>query len=250
MIRKTMKAALSVIALEKDHGANLDKVIRSIGEAAKNGSDFVFFAETVVSGLIPNDIASEMLPLGQEIPGAITSAISAACKTNNVWVSVGLLEREGARLYDSAVILSPTEGIRMKYRRISPRWHWPNSDPDVFCQGNTVEFAETPFGRFAALICGDLFDEEGQLQLVQNTGADFLAYPLAGGGDGWWDGSTMQEYSRQARRLGIPVFLVNYIAEDNEHHCGAAGGAAVFSGDGSILASYPSQQEGILYCSI
>lgn len=164
-----------------------------------------------------------------------------------MWVSIGLLERDGSRLFDSAVVISPAGRIEAKYRRISPRWHWPASDPAVFCEGDTIHAVDTPFGRMTTLICGDLFDENGQLQRVRDVSPDFLAYPLACRGSDWWKDECMREYSSQVSTLQIPVFLVNYIADDNDEHCGADGGAAVFSPDGSILASLPPGQESILY---
>ena len=142
-----MKAALPVIKLGQSQDDNLRKVIYNIKAAADNGSEFIFFAETTISGLIPNDNASEMLPLGREIPGGITSEIASVCKDNNVWVAIGLLEREKSRLFDTAVIISPTGKIELKYRRISPRWHWPKSEPNVICQGNSTEYLDTSCGR-------------------------------------------------------------------------------------------------------
>ena len=130
-----MRVALPVIKLGKSRESNLNSVISAIKTSCLTGCDFVFFAETTISGLIPNDNVSEMLSLGQEIPGAITESISSTCRENNVWVSIGLLERENDRLFDTAVIISPSGEIKLKYRRISPQWHWPKSDPNVFRQG-------------------------------------------------------------------------------------------------------------------
>lgn len=127
-----MRVALPVIKLRQSQENNLNSVISAIQASSSTGCDFVFFAETTISGLIQNDNVPEMLPLGQEIQGAITKSISSTCRDNNVWVSIGLLEREIDRLFDTAVIISPSGEIKLKYRRISPQWHWPKSDPNVF----------------------------------------------------------------------------------------------------------------------
>jgi (R)-amidase len=111
-----MRISLPVIKLGKTQEYNLTSVIKAIDTAGSASSDFVFFAETTISGLIPNDNASEMLLIGQEIPGEISDTIASACIRNSLWVSVGLLEREGRRLYDTAVIISPSGEIRSKYR--------------------------------------------------------------------------------------------------------------------------------------
>lgn len=246
-----MKVALPVIKLGQSQNDNLRKVICNIKEAADNGSEFIFFAETTISGLIPNDNASEMLPLGQEIPGGITSEISSACKNNNIWVSIGLLEREKNKLFDIAVIINPNGKIKLKYRRISPHWHWSKSDPNVFCQGSSAEYIDTSFGRISTLICGDFFDEEGQLHKIKTLKPDFLHLLLVRSGDKGneynqekWEKEEIPEYSSQVRKLSIPVFMVNYIDEE------CFGGATIFASDGSVISSLPLWQEGILHCEM
>ncbi len=246
-----MKVALPVIKLEKNQKENLNNVINAIEESCTDRCDFVFFAETTISGLIPNDNASEMLQVGQKIPGGITDRISSACKRNSVWVSIGLLEREENRLFDTAVIINPEGKIVMNYRRISPRWHWDHSDPNVFCQGNSVEYVDTPFGRISTLICGDFFDEEGQLDKIKVIKPDFLHLPIVRSGDSGkdynqetWRKEDIPDYSAQVCKLGIPVFMVNYI--DGEYF----GGATIFAADGCVLSSLPLWRQGILHYEI
>lgn len=240
-----MRASLPVIELGETQEENLEKVIRAID--ASIDCDFVFFAETTVSGFIPNDNASEMLALGQKIPGEITGRISEACVKNNVWVSIGLLEKEEGKLFDTAIVINSSGEMEMKYRRLSPGWHWPNSDPDVFCQGESVLSVETPFGKMACLICGDFFDEQRQIEQVAILQPDFLHLLLVRtGGEGVrysqeeWDNNDIPDYSERTKLMGIPVLMVNYILDD------CYGGATVLSGDGSVASSLPIWQEGIL----
>ncbi len=242
-----MRVALPVLKLGETQKDNLNRVINAIHSAGSASCHFVFFAETTISALIPNDNVSQMLPIGQEIPGEITDKIVSACKENNIWVSIGLLERDGRRLFDTAVIISPSGEIKLKYRRISPRWHWPESNPAVFCQGTQVECTDTPFGRAATLICGDIFDEEGQIQQAIDCDLDFLHVPLVRSGRGGseykqeaWETEELPHYAAQVRKLGIPVLMVNYISEE------CFGGATIFSPDGSVIASLPLWQEGVL----
>jgi predicted amidohydrolase len=242
-----MKVALPVIRLGKTQEDNLNSVIDAIDLACSTTCDLVLFAETTISGLIPNDNASEMLRIGQEIPGEITDRISSTCKSNNVWVSIGLLEREGTRLFDTAVIIGPSGEIELKYRRISPQWHWPKSDPDVFCQGNNVEYTDTPFGRIATLICGDFFDNQRVIRQTKDVNPDFVHLLLVRNGTSGkeytqekWEEEELPEYASQVRILGIPVLMVNYIYGE------CFGGATIFAGDGSVAASLPLWKEGIL----
>lgn len=240
-----MRVSLPVIRLGEIPEENLSKVVRAI-EASKD-CDFVFFAETTVSGFLPNDNPSQMLPLGQEIPGEITQRISEACSESNVWASVGLLEREKDKLFDTVAVINSSGEIVMKYRRMSPGWHWPNSDPEVFCQGDSVSSVDTPFGKMACLICGDFFDEQGQIEQVKKIQPDFLHLPLVRTGgegvrysQGEWDRNDIPDYADRVKEVGVPVLMVNYILAD------CYGGATIFGGNGTVLSSLPIWQEGIL----
>lgn len=244
-----MRVSLPVIKLGETQEENLEKVTRAI-EASRD-CDFVFFAETTVSGFLPNDNASEMLPLGQKIPGDITQRISNACLKNQVWASIGLLERDDDQLFDSVAVNDSSGQIVMKYRRLSPGWHWPDSDPDVFCQGTSVSSVDTPFGRMACLICGDFFDKQGQIEQVKKLKPSFLHLPLVRAGrqgqdysQDEWDNTDLPDYSSRVKEIGIPVLMVNYI------HGNCFGGATVLRKDGTTLASNPIWQESILKCEV
>ena len=240
-----MRIALPVVKLGETPEENLNKVVQAI-EASKD-CDFVFFAETTITGLISNDNVSEMLALGQEVPGDFTEDISRACVRSNVWVSIGLLEREKGKLFDTAVVINSSGKISMNYRRMSPGWHWPSSDPDVFCEGTEVFCVNTPFGKMATLICGDFFDNQNLIGQVSALNPDFLHLLLVRSGaekerytQEEWDTSEISEYATQVKSLGISVFMVNYI--DNE----CFGGATVFDGKGNVVSSLPLWQDDIL----
>ncbi len=188
-----------------------------------------------------------MLSLGQEIPGEITKQISKACDENQVWASIGLLEQEGGKLFDTVVVTKPTGEIVMKYRRLSPGWHWPKSDPAVFCEGNEVFSVETPFGKLACLICGDFFDDQKQFEQIFELQPDILHLAIVrADGKGLeysqeeWESKELPEYASRVKEIGIPVFMVNYIQGD------CFGGATIFDSNGSVLSSCPIWQESIL----
>jgi predicted amidohydrolase len=257
-----MKAALAVIDREQSREKALEKVICAIKEAASAGSDIVFFAETTISGFVQSEHAHEVRAVAHEIPGGTTNRISCVCKENNIWVSISLLEKEEGKLFDSAVLVSPSGNIELKYRRISPQWYFWKSDKadhEVFCQGNDVTYADTPFGRMSVLICGDIYGKEGQHQMLKDVKPDFLHVALAyytGRGETCnqekWDEEILPNYTALVRKVGVPVFMVGYVDEEfPEGPDGTyVGGATVFSADGTVLSSLPLHQEGILYHEI
>ena len=125
-----MWAALVIHRVLPDIDANLAAILHMANEAADAGADLVVFPEAALTGLINNDDPSHDLPLGQVIPGPVTDVLAGLARERHIWLAIGLLEREGHRLYDSAVLLTPDGDIGLKYRRIQPRWHGKRADPD------------------------------------------------------------------------------------------------------------------------
>jgi predicted amidohydrolase len=243
--------ALAVSQVSADAAANLDTIVKMVHEAADAGADVVLFSETALTGLINNDDPAHDVPLGQPIPGPVTEVLAAVAQTRNLWLGVGLLERDGAQLYDTAVLLSPTDEIAPKYQRISPGWHGHHADLEVYRHGTKVRAAQTPWGKVAFLICGDLFDDD-LVQQVRALELDWLLFPFARCFDDGtcgqvrWDRDELPNYVERVRAVGVTTLLVNYLAGDDLNDGGTFGGAWVISGTGEVLAQQRLGQDGLL----
>ncbi len=243
--------ALAVPRIVSDTRHNLETILRMVQAAADAGADLVLFAEAALTGLINNDDPAHDIPLAQPIPGPATEAFAAAARARHLWLGVGLLEREGSRLYDTAVLFSPAGDIVLKYRRISPGWHGRQADPLIYGHGVDIPTVQTPWGKVAFLLCGDLFAAE-LVQRVRTLGVDWVLLPFARAFDDGimdqarWDREEMEAYCRQVRAIGVTTLLVNYLAGDDLEEDSTCGGAWVISADGEVLARYPLGQEGLL----
>ena len=102
-----MKVALAVIRVLPDRDANLAAILSMASEAADAGADLVVFPEAALTGLINNDDPIHDLPLGEPIPGPVTDVLGGLAQERCIWLAIGLLEREGGSLYDSAVLFRP-----------------------------------------------------------------------------------------------------------------------------------------------
>jgi N-carbamoylputrescine amidase len=173
-----------------------------------------------------------------------------AASAHAVWVSLGLLERENSRLYDTALLFAPSGQLALHYRRMQPQWHGPHADPLVYGQGTELPVAHTQLGTFAFLICGDLFDDQ-IVDRVRTLHADWLLYPLARCfSDGVmdqqrWEEEELPGYAERVERAGTTALMVNYLA-DRDLMGGAFGGAWVIGPDGAVLEDLPLGKEGML----
>jgi len=244
-----MKAALAVHRLTHDLDADLASILAMANQAAEAGADLVLFPEAALTGLINNDDPSHDLPLGQPIPGPITDALAALAHKRHLYLALGLLEREGQTLYDSAVLLTPQGDIGLKYRRLQPQWHGKNADPAVYRQGQQLEKVETPLGSFAFLICGDLFADDVVARL-RDLRPDWLLFPFARCFDEdcrhqeRWEREEKQQYLDRVRLAGVTTLMSNCLADVSLG--GSFGGAMVVRPDGTIAASLPLGCPGLL----
>jgi predicted amidohydrolase len=249
-----MKIALvsNLITLDIDH--NLNDIISTCHQVAKKGVDLVLFPEMAITGMINNDDPDHDLPLGMELAHPIISRLKRLAGDLDLWVAIGILEREGGHLYDSAILITHLGEIALHHRRISPRWHGAKADPAIYYQATAVKYADTPLGRIIFLICGDLFDDDAVSQ-IPSLNPDYILYPFARSfEDGTidqqrWDNIEMPEYSKRIRGLGIPTFMAGYIGTELTDDA-SFGGAFAIDKDGTLLAGHPLGKSGILFINI
>jgi N-carbamoylputrescine amidase len=245
-----MRVALVVHRVLPDASATMAAILRMANEAAEAGADLVVLAEAALTGLANRDNPARDLALGQPIPGPVTRWLSKLARERGVWLATGLLEREGKQLYDSALLLGPDGEIALKYRRIHPGWHGPVADPSVYCQGSELTSVGTALGRFAFLICGDLFDDE-LVRRVRALAPDWLLFPFARSFDDRsynqerWEREEVPAYIARVRMAGATALMVSYLG-DRALDDGSFGGAMVVSGSGEVMASYPLGRAGML----
>ncbi|MBN1643148.1 MAG: carbon-nitrogen hydrolase family protein [Anaerolineae bacterium] len=113
-----MRPALVVHRILPDREANLRTILAQIARAAEAGAALILLGEAALTGLTNDDCPAHDLPLGEPIPGPATERLVHAAAAHGVWLGLGLLEREDARLYDTALLFTPDGEIGLRYRRM------------------------------------------------------------------------------------------------------------------------------------
>ncbi|MDE2167688.1 MAG: carbon-nitrogen hydrolase family protein [Alphaproteobacteria bacterium] len=149
---------------------NLEVVLRNIREAARNGAKLVVFPECMNSGYVWRD-GAHALECGDSIPGVFTDAIAKLVKELSVHVAIGLSERDGDKLYNSAALIGPN-GLVGKYQKN----FLFDFDPFYFTFGTTgYPVFDTPLGKIGMFICADARIPEGARMLALH-GAEVLLH--------------------------------------------------------------------------
>ncbi|CAJ0718963.1 nitrilase family protein [Ralstonia mannitolilytica] len=155
-----------------DVAGNLKRSIAMIEKAADAGARIVVLPELSNTGYVFQSRA-EAFELAEPVPhGPSSQAWAEVCARRGLILVAGITERDGDRLYNSAVVLGPS-GTLGVYRKL----HLWGDENLYFERGDLgVPVFATPYGRIGVAICYDgWFPETFRLAAVQ--GADLVCVP-------------------------------------------------------------------------
>ena len=144
-----------------------------IVDAAKQNADIVCLGECITK--VGNGLTHE--ESAEPIPGPSTEYFGKLADEHDLYIVVGLTERDGAVIYNTSVMMGPDGEMAGKYRKVClPREEieggvTPGSDYPVF---------DTKFGKVGMMICWDVHFPEVARELA-NNGAEIIAMPIWGG---------------------------------------------------------------------
>ncbi|MBI3099088.1 MAG: carbon-nitrogen hydrolase family protein [Planctomycetes bacterium] len=151
---------------------NRAMILQGLTRAARRGAQLVVFPECALSGY---GFASKRAawPHAETVPGPFSTVVSEECRRLAVWTVFGMLERDGPRLFNSAVLAGP-RGLVGRYRKV----HLPFLGVDRFATrgDRPFEVHRLPFGRIGMHICYDGSFPEAARSL-RLLGADLLILP-------------------------------------------------------------------------
>jgi predicted amidohydrolase len=155
-----------------DLEGNLRRCIGWLEEAAGGGCALVVFPECALSGYMFADpaVASRA---AIEVPGAETDALLAACARLGLYCVVGVLERAGDTLLNTALLFGPDELVGV-YRKS----HIACIGVDCFTTPGDEPYRvfDTPVGRIGMQICYDWRFPEVTRALAL-AGAEIVVHP-------------------------------------------------------------------------
>ena len=173
---KPIKVALASSQVGPNLEQNFLTIAGIVKQVAEKKTQLVCFPECALGGLFEIDNYQIARGLTVEIPGQITKRVARLAKVYSVYIAIGFLEREGHRIYDSAVIFSDTGEIILKHRRLNPCWRAPDAPEDKYGEGHEFNTVNTPFGRIGLAICGDTGDS-AVVRLIRKAKPDILIVP-------------------------------------------------------------------------
>ena len=151
-----LRIALAQIDLDDGNLArNMEIAAEAAAAAARLRPDFLCLPEAVDFGWLHQNGRRDALP----IPGPYTDFLASLARRHNFWISAGCLEKDGSRVYNSAVIVDRSGRIVHKHRKIRTL---PDLTRHIYDAGpaDAPLTVDTEFGRVGLTICADNFDIE------------------------------------------------------------------------------------------
>jgi nitrilase len=253
---KFIAAVVQAAPIPGDKSATIIKTAGLIADAAKRGAQLAVFPEAFIGGYPKGAdfhiYIGARTPEGRQdfanyygnaiaVPGPETKAIGAAAREANIYVTIGVIERDGGTLYCTALYFGPDGALLGKHRKLMPtaaeRLCWGFGD------GSTLETVPTPWGPMGAVICWENYMPMLRMAMYSKNIAIYCA-PTADDRDSW--ASTMQHIALEGRcfvlsscqyltRADFPADMQNGLTDEP----GAVlmrGGSVIISPMGKILA--------------
>ena len=172
---KTVRAAaVQISPVLHSQSGTMEKVLKAIEDAAKEGAQLVVFPETFVPYypyfsfvLPPVLMGKEHLKLYEEaveVPGPVTVAVSRAAKVHQMVIVLGVNEKDKGSLYNTQLIFDVDGSCLLKRRKVTPTYHermvWGQGD------GSGFKVCESAVGRVGALACWEHYNPLARYSLM------------------------------------------------------------------------------------
>ncbi len=223
-----------------DVPTNLERIRRGLAEAAGRDARLVVFPECALTGYCFQS-KDEAWAHAQTLPGPASDTLAGDCARLGVFAAVGLLERDGERMFNSCLLVGPG-GLVAGYRKV----HLPCLGVDCFTTPGDRAFAVHDLGglRLGINICYDgSFPESSRVLAL--LGADLVVLPT-----NWPTGAAPVIKLGEARALENHIWYaaVNRVGEERGFRF--IGRSRVIDPDGEVLAEAKGEGEEIVLAEI
>lgn len=219
---------------------NLSKCLNLLKSAADQHIELLAFPECALTGYVFNDYDEAFL-MAETIPGESTNLLKEACHKYKITILVGLLEHDGGKIYNTAVLINP-EGLVGKYRKSHTlclgvdRYILPGEDLPVFSLYQA---------KVGILICYDQrFPEPARVMALKGAQVILTPANLPQGAEAY------PNFLNQARAFENRLFIVHANRVGRERNVQFIGRSQIIDYSGRILAEGSSTNEEIIKAQI
>jgi len=208
-MRRIKIAICQIFTLDGDRRGNFVRIENAVCEAKDAEADLACLPEMSILGWINPDAHQRAYP----IPGPDSDRLCKLAGDYDIYLCLGLAEKDSGCLYDSVILIDKSGRILLKHRKINllSELMTPPYTP-----GEDIRAVETEFGKIGLLICADTH-ENHLLKRMAALGPDLLLVPYgyAAAEDQWpGHGKVLENVVRNtARQIGAYVVGTNLVGQ-------------------------------------
>lgn len=179
---RELRIGIAQITATGERDASIALSLQAAEELFSAGAGLIVLPELIVPGYRTDP---DFLRAGSEpIDGELIGAWGEVTARHRGYLAAGFCERDGDRLYNSAVVIGPG-GVALHYRKL----HRFGAEKAIFAAGDRgLPVVETELGVLGVCICYDLrFVETARILALQ--GAELICVPTA-----WLPGFDRQQW--------------------------------------------------------
>ena len=176
----TRELHVAAVSMNVDISAdvNREKMITIIDKikTEKPNIRLILFPETILGYYYrPSNPSEYQNTIAETIPGITTNEISAKAIEHQVYISFGMVEKDGEDLYNAQVLIGPDGGIKPVYRKMQlGSWDEENG----FKAGDAINVYPIDNIKVATIICSDGNYLETHKK-IHELGAELVLHALA-----------------------------------------------------------------------
>jgi len=168
---RTVKIAMAqIFCFDGDRAGNFVRIENAIIDAKKQGAEIVTFPESCILGWENPAAYQRAFP----VPGEDSKKLCDLARKYQIYMCIGLDEKDGDKLYDAALLIDNEGNILLKHRKINVL---PELMTPPYSTGNKVSVVKTKFGNIGILICADAF-QKNLLDSIKMKQADLMLIPF------------------------------------------------------------------------
>ena len=181
-------AVCQILVIDGDREGNFRRIEYALEAAQARGAAIAAFPESSILGWENPDAHTLATP----IPGADSDRIAVLARKYGVMIAIGLDEKDGERLYDSAILVDKRGRILWKHRKLNVLAELMDP-PYSVGDRDGIAVVDTEFGRIGVIICADTFVDE-YAQKVASLKPDLMLVPY-----GW--AAKVEEWPQHEKEL-------------------------------------------------
>jgi len=235
-------AAFRVAAVQplREKDEDVEKALDYFREAIKQKAKLICFPEGYPGpwsggGGVHGDLGQKGIGYSSLQDYPVVKVFSKEARKHNVFVTVGLTEREGNNYYNSYLLIGPDGKIFGKHRKTYPAAFERLASGEIVSKGNELRVFETEYANIGLLVCWEaLFPEPSRILALR--GAEILVFPTGGKLYELMETWRTVVWARAIENITYVIFSVNLYGKEK--------GMAMIAGPEEILAE--TDEEGVV----